>query len=383
MIDEGIMEKIIPIPEEEKEILKIQKELAEKGFIINNFNKGGVFYHLIRISVRVGIEIKQLARTVLNSCFIKHAEGEGMIVKAADYGKFLREAVKASGYITIYREEFAGTLLISKGHMFKTLPDINGREYKFYAVEDTIIEEGQEVGRVLVEAEKSGTDYNLPAGKITISMIHLSGVSSVTNESGWLYREGTETESIESLRSRTLDVFEEAAERTTDAKLKNAAKTVPGVLNVEIDSQHPRGQGTVDIVVTSSVGEATETLLKEVGQAVEYLKGNYDDFLCRSATIVRQDIDLTIYLSKDVSTDGVKEQAEYLIENMLKLTDREDMNSLYLDSIRVVLANNISDYKKTVISQPSEDIELEKGNVILLGNLNIRVTNVGGGEYGL
>lgn len=53
MIDESVMDKIIPIPEEEKEILKIQKELVEKGFIINNFNKGGVFYHLIRISVQV------------------------------------------------------------------------------------------------------------------------------------------------------------------------------------------------------------------------------------------------------------------------------------------------------------------------------------------
>ena len=90
-----------------------------------------MFYHLIRISVRIGIEIKQLARSILNSCFIRHAEGESMIVKAADYGRFLREAVKATGYITIYREEFDGTLLISKGHMFKTLPDINGREYKF------------------------------------------------------------------------------------------------------------------------------------------------------------------------------------------------------------------------------------------------------------
>ena len=383
MIDESIMEKIIPISDEEETIQKIQSELVDKGFVINNFNKGGIFYHLIRISVRVGIEIKQLARNILNSCFIRHAEGESMIVKSADFGKFLREAVKASGYITIYREEFSETLLISKGHMFKTAPDINGREYKFYTVEDTIIEAGVEVGKVLVEAEKVGTDYNLPAGKINISMIHLSGVSTVTNETGWLYREGAEIESIESLRSRTLDVFEETAERTTDAKLRGAAKTVPGVLNVEIDSQHPRGQGTVDIIITSSVGEATETLLKEVEQAVAYLKGNYDDFLCRSAEIIRQDISLILYLSKDVSTDGVKEQAEYLIENMLKLTDRSDMNCLYLDSIRVTLANGISEYKKVAILEPNEDIELEKGNVILLGNLNIQVTNVGGGEYGI
>ena len=118
-------------------------------------------------------------------------------------------------------------------------------------------------------------------------------------------------------------------------------------------------------------------------QAIEYLKGNYDDFLCRSATIVRQDIDLTIYLSKDVSTSGVKEQAEYIIENTLKLTDREDMNCLYLDSIRVALAGGISDYRKSVISKPNNDIELNKGNVILLGNLNVQVTNVGGGESDL
>ena len=81
MIDESVMDKIIPIPEEEKEILKIQKELVEKGFIINNFNKGGVFLSFDRISVRIGIEIKQLARSILNSCFIRHAEGESMISK--------------------------------------------------------------------------------------------------------------------------------------------------------------------------------------------------------------------------------------------------------------------------------------------------------------
>ena len=155
---------------------------------------------------------------------------------------------------------------------------------------------------------------------------------------------------------------------------------------------HPNGKVTaikphlvawVDIKSRSSAGEATETLLRKVEQAVEYLKGNYDDFLCRSATIVRQDIDLTIYLSKDVSTSGVKEQAEYIIENTLKLTDREDMNCLYLDSIRVALAGGISDYRKSVISKPNNDIELNKGNVILLGNLNVQVTNVGGGESGL
>lgn len=46
MIDEDIMEKIIPIPDEEEEMENIEAELAEADFPITNFKKGGVFYHI-------------------------------------------------------------------------------------------------------------------------------------------------------------------------------------------------------------------------------------------------------------------------------------------------------------------------------------------------
>lgn len=49
MIDEDIMEKIIPIPDEEEEMENIEAELAEADFPITNFKKGGVFYHIIRM----------------------------------------------------------------------------------------------------------------------------------------------------------------------------------------------------------------------------------------------------------------------------------------------------------------------------------------------
>lgn len=383
MIDESILEQVIPLPSEEEKMQEIQKELVQAGFVINNFNKGGIFYTLIRICVKIGIEIKQLARTILNSCFTCHAEGEWMILKAADYGAFQKPAVKAQGFITIYRNDFEEPLLVSKGHMFKTLPDLNGRELKYYVKEDTLIDAGSETGRVLVEAEKTGTDFNVSAGKISVSMIHLSGVSHVSNDDGWLYKEGAEQETIESLRSRTMEAWEEVAERTTDDKLKCAAKSVPGVLNVEIDSQHPRGQGTVDIIVTGAAGEATAALLAEVRDAVDYLRGNYDDFLCKSAIVIRQDIALTLFLAKNVSHDGIKEQAEHIIENLLKLNERQEMNCLYLDEIRVALSEGIPDYRRVDIAEPSADMELSKEKVILLGELKVAVANVGGGESGI
>ena len=94
MIDEDIMEKIIPIPDEEEEMENIEAELAEADFPITNFKKGGVFYHIIRMFVTLFIELKQLARTILNSCFILHAQGDWLEIKAADFSKSLKEAVK-------------------------------------------------------------------------------------------------------------------------------------------------------------------------------------------------------------------------------------------------------------------------------------------------
>lgn len=52
------------------------------------------------------IELKELARTIVNGCFIKHAEGDWLKIKAADYSKQQKEAKAARGYVSIYRSEW-------------------------------------------------------------------------------------------------------------------------------------------------------------------------------------------------------------------------------------------------------------------------------------
>ena len=84
MIDESIMEKIIPIPDEDEEMEKIQGELEDEGFPITNFKKGGIFYHLSRLLVTIYIELKELSRTILNACFIKHAEEDWLKIREED-----------------------------------------------------------------------------------------------------------------------------------------------------------------------------------------------------------------------------------------------------------------------------------------------------------
>lgn len=378
MISEEILDKVCPVPDEEEEMERIRNELEDEGFIINNFNKGGIFYLIIRIFVTIYIEIKTLARTVINNLFIKHADEDWLEIKARDFGKARKEAVKAQGYITVYRNEYQNALQITKGHMFKTLPDVNGKELKYYVLETTVIGAGEESGRVLVEAEESGTSYNLPSGKITISMIHLDGVEAVSNEDGWLHLEGSDIEDIEDFRERIGESWSELAELTTEDKLKNVARKVSGVLNVEVDAQHPRGQGTTDIIITGTGGEATKELLQRVEAATSYLKGNYDDFLYKSSTVIRQDVTLAIYISKEASVEGVKATAEHIIEDVLQLGKREELNCLYMDDVRYALKKGIADCKRVEFSKPAADIEEEKDVVVMLGSLEVEVLNVGG-----
>jgi uncharacterized phage protein gp47/JayE len=376
MIDEDIMEKIIPIPDEEEEMENIEAELAEADFPITNFKKGGVFYHIIRMFVTLLIELKQLARTILNSCFILHAQGDWLEIKAADFSKSLKEAVKARGYVTVYRAEYDNAVQVTKGHCFKTELDASGNELKFYAVEDTVIDAGVQTEKVLVEAEEPGTYYNVAPGKITISMIHIDGMDYVTNEKEWLIREGADVEDYEDLRSRCTSSWAELATRTIEEKLRNAARSVPGVLDARVDAQHPRGQGTVDIIITSSAGEASPELTAKVEKAVEPLKGQYADYLVRSSEVVVQDINVIIYLAQYASTDGVKEKAQNIITNVMKLP-RDEMNTLYKDSIISALCE-IENYRKTVFKAPTEDMELSGDKVIMAGNITVEVKNVKG-----
>lgn len=379
MIMDDVLDRLCPVGSEENEIESIKAELDQEGFVITNYNKGGIFYHLIRIFVTIYIQIKMLCREIISNSTVTNADEDWLEIKAPDFGKARKQPVKAQGYITITRSDYASALQIAKGHMFKTSPiGLSGKELKYYAVETTVIGAGIASGKVLVEAEESGTDYNVAPDTITKSMIHLDGVETVTNAEGWLHLEGSDIEGTEEFRKRIRESWSELAELTTEDKLKNVARNVSGVMHVEVDAQHPRGQGTTDIIITGSEGEASEELLRMVEEKTRYLKGNYDDFFYKSAVIVRQDIRMHLYIAKDETTDGVDQVARSIIGSMMQLSNRTELNCMYMDDVRYALKKGIQNYKRAEFESPVEDIELDAGKVVMLGELEVTVHNVGG-----
>ena len=375
MIDDSILDEVIPVPDPDAKMAEMKESLEENGFKVTKWGTGAVFYWLTRICVQIHIELLKLARVILNNMFIRHAEGKWLELKAAEFSKSRKAAIKTQGYITINRNNSDTALTITKAHIFKTKPDASGTELKYYAVADTLIPAGIKTGKVLVEAEKAGTQYNVSENQITVSMIYLEGIENITNDQDWIYLEGADEESYSSLRTRTLGSWEELSVNTTAGKLKSVVESLPGVMCAYVDDQHPRGQGTVDVIVIGTAGAASAELIQQAQQAIDTLRDNYEDYLVKPGEIVYQDVDITLHLRAGTSTTDVADVAKTLISSAMRLSNRSDFNLFLQDDIRYVLKSNIPGYRKTVFTSPATDVEFAQDKVIMLSNITVQVVN--------
>lgn len=375
MIDDSILDEVIPVPDPDTKMAEMKDNLEENGFKVTKWGTGAVFYWLTRICVQIHVELLKLARVILNNMFIRHAEGKWLELKAAEFSKSRKAAIKTQGYITINRSNTDTALTITKGHIFKTKPDASGTELKYYAVADALIPAGTKTGKVLVEAEKAGTQYNVSENQITVSMIYLEGIENITNDQDWIYLEGADEESYSSLRTRTLGSWEELSVNTTAGKLKSVVESLPGVMCAYVDDQHPRGQGTVDVIVIGTAGAASAELIQQAQQAIDTLRDNYEDYLVKPGEIVYQDVDITLHLRAGTSTTDVADVAKTLISSAMRLSSRSDFNLFLQDDIRYVLKSNIPGYRKTVFTSPATDVELAQDKVIMLSNITVQVVN--------
>ncbi|ADY54920.1 hypothetical protein Sgly_3124 [Syntrophobotulus glycolicus DSM 8271] len=373
MIDEKVLDEILPVPDIEKLKEETVAQLKSEGFSITNFSSGGIFYTLLMIVLRIRIELINLLRRVLNNMFVAHAEGIWLKLKAADFGKKQKEALKTQGYVTVTRGEGAEAVRIAKGHVFKTIKDVNGEELRFFVLKDTVLQKGAETVGVLVEAEREGSRYNVPPGQITRSLTHLEGGCTVSNGSDWIVREGSDIEDVESLRERTLRSWSELATRPIAEKYQNACEQVPGVLFVKVNDMHPRGQGTVDIIVTGTAGEATEGLLAQVRAEVDKIIGNYDDVLVKSSTTIEQPVSVTVTIPDTVSDDGIADSVKAAISELLQIRKNRELNELTHADIVHAVKSKVASVRNVKVTVPSEDVFLDSDKVIILGEVSVTV----------
>ena len=310
MIDKEILDEVLPVPELEE--LKEQKieELQEEGFVVTNFHSGGIFYTLLMVVLRIRIECAELFRSILNNMFVSH----------------------------------------------------------------TVLQKGASSVDVIVEAEKEGSRYNVPPGQISKTLVYLGELDSISNGEDWIIREGSDTEDDESFRGRGLRSWAELSQRAIEDSFINAAESVAGVLFAQADCAHPRGQGTVDVIVTGTAGEATEGLLKEVRAAVDKIAGPYDNILVKSSQNIEQDIAVTVTIGDAALTDEeVERRVEAILTELLAVRKGRKLNELNLSDINHAIREGLSSATNVKITTPGDDVLLTKDKVITLGAVTVTV----------
>mgnify|MGYP001108946380 FL=1 len=374
MIDKDTLDAVLPLPEIEERRDELVTELKEEGFVITNFHSGGIFYTLLMIVLRIEREFKMFLRAFLNNAFVTHASGAWLDLKATDYSKKRKKAQKAQGLVTVSRTDAEGDAVkIEKGHVFKTKKDINGEELRFFVLEATVLQQGAREVDVLVEAEMEGSRYNVPEGQITRSLTFLNGIDEITNGADWITREGSDTEDDDGLKTRTLRSWSELAARPIEDTFINAAESVPGVLFAQADCQHPRGQGTVDVIVTGTAGEATEGLLDAVREAVDKIAGPYDNILVKSSVVVPQDIEVVV-ATDDVSDDAeIKGKVASVLTELLAVRKGRKFYELTLSDINHAIRSSYTAATNVSVTTPAQDIKLDKDKVITLGAVTVTV----------
>lgn len=379
MIDKSILDKIFPEPDFEKMKAEEIRKLQERGFVITNFNSGGIFHTLLMIILQVRLELTKLLRSMLNNLYLRHADEEWLGLLAADFSKSRKAAEKTCGVITLYHKtDNKSSVVIPLGTVFKTDKDINGKELRFFSTDKVVVQKGAALIDVPVEAELEGSKYNIPPGQVTRCMQHLEGIEKISNEKGWITKEGSDIEEWESLRERTLGAWNLLATMPTAAKYKNICESVEGVLHASVHQLHPRGQGTVDIIVTGTAGAATPELLEKVQAAADSIKAPDDDVLVKSAVMVVQDIALQVMLPKLASDDGIEDRVISIVTNYFRVSRDRNLNECIQYDLLYAIKNSVPLIKNVKILTPEDDVILDKDKVITCGTITVTMVREAG-----
>jgi uncharacterized phage protein gp47/JayE len=273
----------------------VQEEYVAKGWlpIRLNLNKG-IVRGMIELWCWGLWQLYQFLALILKQAFADTATGLWLDLHCKAVGITRKAATKATGTVYFTRAGVAGNVPIPAGRVIRTEPDGTGTVYRYVTTEDAVLQVGSTEVAVAVEAEDYGTAANATAGQISVIVTTIQGVDGVENRAGWLTSEGSDEELDEPLRQRYVLAWQ-ALSGCTKYAYQAWALSVPGVVAATILDQHPRGEGTVDVVIRGTAGLPTQTLIDAVDAVVVANRPINDDTVTKGPTAVP--VTLTAQLS--------------------------------------------------------------------------------------
>lgn len=321
-------------------------------------------------------QVDQDVSALIPQCFPLYAAGSWLDLHAANVLLARKPALKAAGRIVFTRNQPGGNVKIPAGRLVRTRPDGLGEVYRFVTTADVVLPENALSVEVPVTAESYGQAANVTPGAICEIVTAIGGVDGVANTSGWLLTEGADEEGDESLRARYILAWKSVG-GLNKYFYESLALSVPGVVKVFVNDRHPRGQGTVDVVIKGAAGLPTESLINQVAAVIEENRPQIDDVLVMAPKPVPAHLDIVLLI-----TSGDHETAEREVENRLRalfMSQKEKLNVEPLEIGEDLTHSRIHSealktpgIKSVIITGPAADLIVPPGGLAVLESLNIQ-----------
>jgi len=344
---------------------------------LTNLNPGSVIRTLLEVIAKPLSDLYQLVMTVTRGGFIQTAEGKWLDLKVRELGLERKPGVKASGYVTFFRDEGKPEeVVIPAGTIVKTVVDSEAKSYRFKTTEDGVIESGSSEAIVLVEADEIGLDYNV--GKNTLIKInaHITGVDGVANKDvdtgsgvrGWQVDVGTDEESDELLRTRAIYRWDELGVGGTADAYRSWVLSVPGVSSVQVLDNFPFGPGTVGLIVASENGLPTLELLDEVSRVVNEKKPLTATVHVLSPNPKIVDLSVSLERFSTFTADVIEDSVRY---NLLSINTDMVIGEKLVISRLIAELMKIEGIYSVEITTPSQNVAAEPDELIQIGEIEI------------
>lgn len=352
----------------------VQDEYQAKGWLPArlNLNKG-IARGIIELFAWGQWQLYNFLDVIHTQAVPLEASGKWLDLHARQVDAARKPATKARGNVIFRRGESRGNIVIAKGRILRTKPDGLGNIYRYATLEDAVLPMAADSVAVPVEAEEYGQLANATAGQICELATPVPGIASVGNEADWLVSEGADEESDASLARRYILAWQRRAGVTRSA-YEAAALEVPGVSDVYVADQHPRGEGTVDVIVMGSAGLPTPGLLDAVRASLdEYIVINHDLLVKSPAPVPVPVRFCLVLLSGD--EEAAKLAAGNFVRSLFSANEAvADRFRIGHDVVRDRLARGIISLpgvKSIVWQEPQADVEVPADGLAILQSLDI------------
>lgn len=305
--------------------------------------------------------------SILQQAFPSTATGAWLDIHCQQVGVTRKAATKAVGLVTLTRSQ-EGNIRIPSGKIFRTEANADGAIYRFVTTATVVLPADQQACTVPVEAEEYGKDGNVVAGMISIIVTPITGIAAVTNTAVWLTAEGRDRETDDELRPRYLLAWK-STNGCTKYAYQSWALGVSGVESVKVLDQHPRGQGTVDVIIKGVAGVPTESTLAEVAALVAVNKPINDDVEVKAPESVPVDIDisLTPYSAGDLDTAIADVTAA--IESYFSETIDVGTSFSIQRLISIAMLDTV---KSVIVTSPSADVVVGDAAIAVLQTVKVQ-----------